>query len=77
MNIITNNNSIMMGSFSSNQKNSNVGKEEKKNNSLINGNVENSYSKMIENIEEQMKNLQENDYYDAETKKEKMKELQK
>ncbi len=77
MKISSNSNSIMQGSFSSNQKMNKVSKEDDKNKNSLNGNIGNSYTKMIENIEEQMKKLQESDAYDEETKKAKLKELQK
>lgn len=69
------NNRIMQGNFSNSVKGENKKGEEGKN-STSSGTM-NRYSKMIENIEEQMKKVQENEQYDVDTKKAKMKELQK
>ncbi len=83
MNVRMNTNQVVQGSFSSNIKNNQNNKVDNKNN---NGNKENknasmnaanSYSKMIENIQEQMKKVQENEVFDDKTKKEMLKDLQK
>ncbi len=75
MNVNLNSNRVMLGSFASNQKDRAINKDENKNSTNI-GNS-NSYSKMIESIQEQMKKVQENDAYDVDMKKSKMEELQK
>ncbi len=80
---VNNNRQMMLGSFSSNQKDKlanrgekeNLNKNLNKNSSSLN--AADKFTKMIENIQEQMKKVQENDSYDTETKKLKMEELQK
>ncbi len=85
MNVKFNSNQAIQGSFSSNiksnqnnnQKDNKVENKDQKGNKNSSLNAANSYSKMIENIQEQMKKVQESDSYDADTKKAKMEEFQK
>lgn len=73
MNVNNNSNNIMQGSFNFNNKNKKV--DEEQNKTVLN-NGGNSYDKMIGNLQEQIKKVQESDD-DAETKKTKISDLQK
>ncbi len=81
MNVKFNTNQVVQGSFASNiknnQKDNKVDNKEQQDNKNSSINAANPFSKMIENIQEQMKKVQESDSYDVDTKKAKMEELQK
>lgn len=75
MRLDMNNSALMQGQFSKTQMDKPVKNKDGTIEKKSQNNAMSSYDKMIENIKEQMKKVQENEIYDEDTKKEKLEEL--